>query len=116
MNIDRLFQGHQIATELQDEGINIAAMGMGFIGFALPMKELERRLLAHKINHGGNKPLRWMADNLTVKHDPAGNIKPDKATSQGKIDGIVALVMAIDRAMRHQDSTSIYERRDIIIL
>ena len=65
------------------------------------MKEFERRLLRKKIHHGGNPILRWNAANLSVKQDAAGNLKPDKASSQGKIDGFVALVMALDRVMRH---------------
>lgn len=111
MNVDRLFQAHQISMELQEEGIEIAGMGQGFLSMAVPMKEFERRLLAKKIRHGGNPVLRFMADNVAVKEDPAGNQKPDKAASQGKIDGIVALVMALDRAMRHEDKTSVYEKR-----
>jgi phage terminase large subunit-like protein len=67
------------------------------------------------LHHGGHPVLRWMADNVAVKQDPAGNLKPDKASSQGKIDGIVALVMAIDRAMRHEvPKKSVYETRGLI--
>lgn len=103
MNIDRLFQAHQIGMELQEEGITVVGMGQNFSHFAAPMKEFERRLLIKKIHHGGNPVLRWMADNVVVKQNPEGGLKPDKASSQGKIDGIVALVMALDRAMRHQE-------------
>lgn len=117
LNVDRLFQAHQLAMELQDEGLTVVGMGQGFLSMATPMKELERRLLARKIRHGGNPVLRWMADNVAVKQDPAGNLKPDKASSQGKIDGIVALVMALDRAMRHEQSKrSVYEDRGVITL
>jgi len=84
---------------------------------ASPMREFERRLLAKKINHGGHPVLKWMAANMAVKQDPAGNLKPDKAESQGKIDGIVALVMALDRAMRHGDSNdSVYEERGLEVV
>ena len=112
MNVDRLFQAHQLAGELEDEGITILGMGQGFLSMAKPMKDLERLLLARKIEHGGNPVLRWMADNVAVKQDPAGNLKPDKAQSQGKIDGIVALLMALDRAIRHQKK-SVYEDRGV---
>ena len=113
LNIDRLFQGYQLAMELAEEGLTVVPFGMGFKSMAAPMKEFERRLLKRKIQHGGNPVLRWMADSLAVKMDPAGNLKPDKASSQGKIDGVVALVMALDRAMRHE-TTSVYEERGII--
>ena len=112
MNVDRLFQAHQLAGELEDEGITVLGMGQGFLSMAKPMKDLERLLLARKIEHGGNPVLRWMADNVSVKQDSAGNLKPDKASSQGKIDGIMALLMAIDRAIRHQKK-SVYEDRGV---
>src|SRR3990167_8008425 len=102
MNVDRLFQAHQIAGTLADEGIKIFGLGMGFLGMAAPMAEFHRRLLGHKVHHGGNPILRWMADNVAVKQDPAGNLKPDKSTSQGKIDGIIGIVGVIDRVMRHE--------------
>ena len=102
-------QGRGIAAAListaldwaADEGLQVAGMGQGFLSMAAPMKEFERRLLRKAIRHGNNPVLNWMAGNVSVKMDPAGNLKPDKSTSQGKIDGIVALVMALDRLMRH---------------
>ncbi len=58
-----------------------------------------------------------MMDNIYVKNDPAGNIKTDKEKSTEKIDGAVALIMAMDRAIRHGgNSGSIYDERDILIL
>lgn len=117
LNIDRLFQAHQLAMELMDEGLTVVGMGQGFTSMAAPMKEFERRLLARKIRHGGNPVLRFMADSVVVKQDATGNLKPDKANSQARIDGIVALVMALDRAMRHeQPQRSVYEDRGIRVL
>lgn len=101
-NVDRLFQAHQLITELQEEGLKAVPFGQGFASMSMPMKEFERRLLKRSLNHGGNPVLRWMADNVAVEMDAAGNLKPNKANSQGKIDGIVALVMALDRLMRHE--------------
>lgn len=115
LNVDRLFQGYQLSQELADEGLEVFGMGQGFLSMAAPMREFERRLLAKKLEHGGNPVLRWMADNVAVRQDPAGNLKPDKAASQGKIDGIVALVMALDRAMRHEPpKRSVYESRGLV--
>jgi phage terminase large subunit-like protein len=116
MNVDRLFQGYQLSQELMDEGIAVFGMGQGFLSMAVPMKEFERRLLGHKLNHGGNPVLRWMAGNVAVRQDPAGNLKPDKAASEGKIDGIVSEVMALDRAMRRDDDRSVYEDRGILLI
>jgi len=79
-----------------------------------PMRELERLTLEHKLAHGNNPVLTWMANNLVVRTDPAGNIKPDKAKSIEKIDGMVALVMALDRALRHEPPRrSVYEDRGL---
>ena len=118
LNVDRLFQGYQLSQELTDEGLAVFGMGQGFYSMAGPMKEFERRLLAKQIQHGGNPVLRWMAGNVAVKQDPAGNLKPDKAESQGKIDGIVALLMALDRATRRASDgeKSVYEERDLLVL
>jgi len=117
LNIDRLFQAYQLSMELQDEGLTVFGMGQGFLSMAVPVKEFEKRLLERKLRHGGNPVLRWMAGNVAVKQDAAGNLKPDKAESQGKIDGIVALIMALDRAMRHQaEGGSVYEERGILVL
>ena len=115
MNIDRLFQGYQVGTNLAAEGIDVVGFGMGFLSLAGPMREFERQLLALKIRHHGHPVLRWMADNVAVMTDAAANKKPDKANSQGKIDGIVALVMALDRVMRHSVE-SVYEERGVITI
>lgn len=116
LNVDRLFQGYQLSQELADEGLDVFGMGQGFLSMAAPMKEFERRMLGKKLHHGGNPVLRFMADNVAVQMDPAGNLKPDKAKSQGRIDGIVAEVMMLDRAMRHEPpKRSVYESRGLVV-
>jgi phage terminase large subunit-like protein len=69
-----------------------------------PTKELMKLTLEEKIAHGGNPVLSWMMDNIHVRTDPAGNIKPDKEKSTEKIDGAVAMIMALDRAIRNEGS------------
>jgi phage terminase large subunit-like protein len=100
MNIDRLFQGVAVQQRLEELGLAVYGMGQGFLSYAVPMKEFEKRLLEHQLNHGGHPVLRFCADNVAVSQDPAGNLKPNKAESQGKIDGIVAVIMALDRYIR----------------
>ena len=74
-------------------------------------KRMMELTLEKKIAHGGHPVLSWMVDNI-IKTDPAGNIKPDKAKSTEKIDGVVAMIMALDRAIRNNgDIKNIYERR-----
>lgn len=93
-----------IVTDLDDEKIPLAQFGQGFASMSAPTKELIRLLgegtaETPLIRHGGNPCVRWQADNLSVMQDPAGNIKPDKKTSSEKIDSIVALIMALERAV-----------------
>jgi phage terminase large subunit-like protein len=95
----------QITQELSDAGITVAPFGQGYASMTPPTKELLKLLLSGKIRHGGNPVMSWMADNVMVRQDPAGNIKPDKARSREKIDGIVAMIMALDRAMRDKSSS-----------
>jgi phage terminase large subunit-like protein len=92
----------QLSQDLSDEGLELFPMGQGFASMGPPTKELLRLLLERKLRHGGNPLVRWTVDNLAVRTDPAGNVKPDKAKSGDKIDPVVALVMAVDRALRHQ--------------
>lgn len=67
------------------------------------------------ILHGGNPVLKWMAGNVVMRQDSAGNIKPDKEKSVEKIDGIVASIMALDRCIRNgSGSGSVYDERGVI--
>lgn len=107
----------QIVQRLGDMGIAMVPFGQGFASMSSPTKELMKLILEERIAHGGNEPLSWMADNVTVRTDPAGNVKPDKERSTEKIDGIVALIMALDRALKNGGGDeSPYETRGIIVL
>ena len=82
-----------------------------------PTKEFERLVVSGKLAHGGNPCLAWMANNVTVKHDPAGNIKPDKGKShRHKIDGIVASIIALARASLGDGGASVYETEGIMVI
>ncbi len=102
----------QLIQELQDADLTVVQIGQGFASMSAPTKELLNLVLGKRLHHGGNPVLRWMADNMVVKQDPAGNLKPDKEKSTEKIDGMVALVMAIDRASRNDTGVSVYEEED----
>ena len=81
-----------------------------------PTKELMRLVLERNINHGRHPVLRWNMDNAFVRTDPAGNVKIDKERSTEKVDGAVAMVMALDRAMKNMNSGSfIYDDSVLII-
>ncbi len=108
----------QMTQNLEGMGFTVVPFGQGFKDMSPPTKELMKLVLEQKIAHGGNIPLRWMMDNVYVRTDPASNIKMDKEKSTERIDGAVALVMALDRAIRNQGTTadSIYNDRGIIII
>lgn len=78
----------------------VIQFGQGYKSMSPPTKELERLIALSQISHGNNPVLGWMADNLVVRTDPAGNIKPDKEKSTERIDGMVSLIMALDRALK----------------
>ncbi len=105
----------QIVQELDDDGFTMVPFGQNFGSMAAPTKELMRVVLEKLLRHGGHKVLRWMADNLVVKQDAAGNVRPDKSKSTEKIDGMVALIMALDRAMRNLGE-SIYDERGMVTI
>jgi len=107
----------QMVQNLEGMGFTIVPFGQGYKDMSPPSKELMKLVLEKKIAHGGNEVLEWMVDNIYIKTDPAGNIKPDKEKSTEKIDGAIALIMALDRAIRHNGQPeSIYNQRGIIIL
>ena len=78
-----------------------------------PTKAFEALVIGKKLIHGGNPVLRWMAGNVAVLTDPAGNLKPAKDKSTEKIDGIVAAIMGLAMATG-EDETSVYEERGIL--
>ena len=111
IGVDR-WNATQLITDLEGDGFTMVPIGMGFKDMSPGMKELYKLLLEGKVNHGGNPVLRWMAGNVVAEVDAAENIKPSKKKSTEKIDGIVALIMAIDRAVRHAQGGSVYDRDD----
>jgi phage terminase large subunit-like protein len=105
----------QMSQQLTAAGFEMIPFGQGFASMSAPAKEFMRLILDGKLAHGGHPILTWMADNVMVVQDAAGNVKPDKKKSRERIDGIVATIMALDRATRHENG-SVYEERGIIVL
>lgn len=104
----------QLVTQLTNDGAVMVPIGQGFASMTAPAKEFERLVLGGGLNHGGNPVLRWMMSNCAVTQDPAGNLKPAKDKSADKIDGIVAIIMALARSIVAKSNRSIYETRGII--
>ena len=107
-----------IALRLQDEGAKMIEFRQGFRSMSAPTRELEKLIVSCKLAHGGNPVTRWMASNVAVAQDPAGNLKPAKDKSTERIDGIVALIMALGRAMLPEEPefTSVYLTRGLRVL
>ena len=113
--VDR-WNATQMIQNLEGEGFTIVPFGQGFSSMSAPTKEFYRLLLEGRIIHGGNPVLRWMAGNVVIDTDPAGNIKVTKAKSKEKIDGIVAAIMALDRCIRQEgQSGSVYDERGLLV-
>jgi phage terminase large subunit-like protein len=106
----------QVSQQLDGMGYMMVQFGQGYASMASPTKELLRLVLERNLHHGMQPVLRWMADNMVVTQDPAGNVKPDKKRSREKVDGMVALIMALDRALRNEESGSVYDERGLVTL
>ena len=108
----------QMVQNLEGMGFAVVPFGQGFKDMSPPTKELMKLVLEQRIAHGGHPVLRWMMDNIFIRTDPAGNIKPDKEKSTEKIDGAVATIMALDRAIRcgNDNGASVYDSRGLLFI
>ena len=108
----------QMVQNLEGMGFTVVPFGQGFKDMSPPTKELMKLVLEQKIAHGGHPVLRWNMDNIYIRTDPAGNIKADKEKSTEKIDGAVATIMALDRAIRcgNDHGASVYDERGILFI
>jgi phage terminase large subunit-like protein len=106
----------QLAVQLVEDGIEMVEVRQGPKSMAEPTKELEALVKSRRLNSGGNPVLRWNAANVTVRTDPNDNYMPDKAKSYERIDGIVALLMGLGRAIVSANSQSVYTSRGLTIL
>lgn len=106
----------QLVAKLDGRGFAMVKMRQGFATMSDPMKSFLGLILQQKINHRRNPTLTWNARNLRTDEDPAGNIKPSKRRSKEKIDGCVALIMAIGRSLVNVQTGSIYESQDIKVI
>ena len=113
--IDR-WNATQLAVQLDADGFEVMAFGQGYASMNAPTKKLEELILSRQLVHGNHPVLRWMAGHVSLETDAADNWKPSKKTSGDRIDGIVALIMALDLATTHAPKQSVYETRGILTL
>ena len=104
----------QTAVNLEDEGLTMVEVRQGFKSMSAPMKEIEQLTMGKKLKHSGHPVLRWNVGNVQVKMDENENIRPVKGKGTERIDGLVAMVNAMARAMLREDTTSVYESRGVI--
>jgi len=109
-----------LINQLSEQGIETDPFGQGFISMTAPIKNAEVMIKKRKLHHGANAMLRWMISNVVAKKDDAENIKFSKSKAGDKIDGVVALIMAIGEKMTieksDQTDTSVYEENEIRFL
>ena len=114
---DRFLAYNGIIQGMQDEELSCFEFGQGFVSMSTPTKELEILTIGGKIAHGGNPVLRWHMGNIELRVDAADNVKIDKGKSREKVDGAVALVMALGAWKAFDEGEdSVYEDRGIITL
>lgn len=109
------WQTTQLASQLTAEGIEMVEIAANARNFSEPMKELEAWIVARIIDHGDDPVLTWMISNVVAHFDKKDNIYPNKERYEDKIDGVVALIMAIARAILQEEAfESVYNTRGIV--
>jgi phage terminase large subunit-like protein len=102
------FQATQFSTRMMAEGFPMVEVTANTKNFSEPMKELEALVLGGRLHHNGDPVLEWMVSNVVAHVDAKDNIFPRKETRDNKIDGLVAMIMALARAMFAVKKTSAY--------
>lgn len=102
------YQSKQLGIELEEEGLLVYDHGQGMERMADPTEQFIQAVRARRIHHGGNPVLRWMIGNAIARLDTSGNKRPDKKGSSGKIDGIVALIIALAAAQRGEETSDLF--------
>jgi len=101
------WQATQIAQALREEGVESVEYRNTVGNMSPPMKELEAALASGRFHHPDNPAFNWMASNVVAKLDAKDNIFPRKDVEHNKIDGIVACLFALGRAVHAESRGSI---------
>jgi phage terminase large subunit-like protein len=114
------WNSNSLVQQLTESGIAMDPFGQGFMSMSAPIKNAEVLVKKKKLHHGGHKMLRWMVANVVTKKDDAENVKFSKAKAGDKIDGVVAMIMALGEMMtidgRDETGPSTYEAHGIRLL
>jgi phage terminase large subunit-like protein len=101
------WQATQLATRLQTQGARVVEFRQTVANFSEPTKQLDALMRSGKIVHDGNSVLAWMIGNVVGHYDAKENVYPRKERPENKIDGAVALIMAIGRHMVFEEQPSL---------
>lgn len=99
------FQATQLSMRLLNQGVNMVEVRPTVLNFSEPMKQLEALVLSGKFHHNGDPVLSWMVSNVVCHIDAKDNIYPRKERPENKIDGVVALIMALSRAIANNNDS-----------
>ena len=110
------FQATQLSTRMLAEGLPMIEVRPTVLNFSEPMKTLEALVLQRKLVHDGDPVLTWMASNVVAHLDAKDNIYPRKERPENKIDGIVALIMALSRAIKPGDAVVLGADYELMLL
>ena len=110
------FQATQLSTRMLAEGLPMIEVRPTVLNFSEPMKILEALVLQKKLAHDGDPVLTWMASNVVAHLDVKDNIYPRKERPENKIDGIVALIMALSRAIKPGDAVVLGADYELMLL
>ena len=113
------YNATEIVNHIMDEGLNMTPFRQGYLSMNAPSKDFEKKILGCELNNGDNPVMKWMISCTEVSTDPAGNIKPvkpDRQKSGKRIDGVIASIMSLDRAVQSTKQVSAYDQRGVLSL
>jgi phage terminase large subunit-like protein len=93
----------ETAQKLMEAGMEMIEFRQGARSFHEPMRRFEGMMLDREINHGNHPAMTWMANNMVVRYDANMNMAPDKKSAKDRIDGVVAYLMALGRAIQKEN-------------
>lgn len=103
------FHSYPVISEFIEQGLELADVSQGYRGMNAPAKYLESLLSLKRLNHGGNPVARWMISNAVAEYDRDDHVRPSRTKSADKIDGVMAMLSALERSMANaDDATSFY--------
>lgn len=97
-----------LVSQLTNDGIAVNEVRQGFQAMNYPTKQLEKLILSGMIHFGDDPVLRWMFRNVSLETDSIGNVRPKKKNREKKIDGVVAVIMALSELFRHETENNNY--------